>query len=77
VKAPSTVGDKTAEQRVTGLFEEAGLPDRLVPTYTKALLALRDMENAAKLRAAGFQEAAALLQPDPALIEEAWGEEER
>lgn len=66
---------QTAEAQVSGLFEETGLRDNLVQTYTKALLALRDTENAARLRAAGHEEAAALLQPDPALIEAAWGEE--
>ncbi|MGA5411605.1 hypothetical protein ACPCSC_30660 [Streptomyces lavendulocolor] len=34
----------TAEQRVAGMFQEAGLPDRLIPTYTRALLALRDRD---------------------------------
>lgn len=77
VKARSTVEDMTAEQRVAGMFEEMGLPDRLIPTYTRAILALRDTESAAMLRAAGFEEAAAALQPDPALLDEAWGEEDR
>lgn len=67
--------DKTAWQRAVGVFEESGLPAQLVPTYADALLALRDTENAARLRKAGFDGAAALIQPDPDLVDAAWGEE--
>ncbi|MFI9052425.1 hypothetical protein [Streptomyces sp. NPDC053427] len=68
--------EKTAWQRAAELFEEAGLRRELVPTYADALLALRDTENAAKLRKAGYASAAALLQPDPDLVDAAWGEGE-
>lgn len=67
--------EKTAWQRAAGLFEEAGLSRQLVPTYADALLALRDTESASRLREAGFEEAAALIQPDPDLVDAAWGEE--
>ncbi|MER6109338.1 hypothetical protein [Streptomyces hirsutus] len=69
--------EPTAEEVVKGQFEENGLPSSLVPTYTAAVLALRDRENAATLRAAGFDDAAALLEPDPAVIDEAFGPEDR
>ncbi|MFD9248427.1 hypothetical protein [Streptomyces bottropensis] len=68
--------EKTAWQRAVDLFEESGLRPDLVPTYADALLALRDTENAAKLRAAGHASAAAVIQPNPDLIDAAWGEEE-
>ncbi|MFD7922563.1 hypothetical protein ACFV3R_25465 [Streptomyces sp. NPDC059740] len=67
--------DKTAWQRAATLFEEAGLRRDLIPTYADALLALRDTETAARLRAAGYAEAAALIQPDPDLVDAAWGED--
>ncbi|MGW0562903.1 hypothetical protein ACWDZ4_20345 [Streptomyces sp. NPDC003016] len=67
--------EKTARQRAAELFEEAGLRRELVPTYADALLALRDTENAAKLRAAGHERAAAVIQPNPDLIDAAWGED--
>ncbi|MFD7763607.1 hypothetical protein [Streptomyces microflavus] len=54
---------------------EAGVPEHFRDTYADALLGLRDRENAALLRTAGFEDAAALLDPDPALFEEAWGDE--
>ncbi|WP_433860188.1 hypothetical protein [Streptomyces kronopolitis] len=67
--------EKTAWQRAAGVFEESGLRTQLVPTYADALLALRDTEIASRLREAGFTEAAALIQPDPDLVDAAWGEE--
>ncbi|MEU0857513.1 hypothetical protein ABZ352_19020 [Streptomyces griseofuscus] len=70
----STV-EGTAEARMSGLLREAGVREELVPTYAKAHLALRDTEIAAALRAAGFPEAAATVQPDPELIDAAWGGE--
>jgi hypothetical protein len=72
----SETPEPTAEEVVKGLFEETGLRPALVPTYTAAVLALRDREKAAELRAAGMPEAAALLDPDPAVIAEAFGPEE-
>ncbi|PRH81078.1 hypothetical protein C6N75_00600 [Streptomyces solincola] len=67
--------ERTAWQRAVDAFEEAGLRSELVPTYADALLALRDTEIAAKLRAAGHERAAALVQPDPDLVDAAWGED--
>ncbi|MER7937898.1 MULTISPECIES: hypothetical protein [unclassified Streptomyces] len=67
--------EKSAFQRAAMLFEEAGLSPNLIPTYADALLALRDTENAARLREAGHMAAAALIQPDPGLIDAAWGED--
>jgi hypothetical protein len=67
--------EKSAWQRATDAFQEAGLRPALVPTYADALLALRDTEIAARLRAAGHAEAAALIQPDPDLVDAAWGED--
>ncbi|MGW0757132.1 DUF7167 family protein [Streptomyces sp. NPDC002814] len=67
--------EKSAWQRAAGLFEESGLGRQLVPTYADALLALRDTEIASRLREAGFEEAAAHVQPDPDLVDAAWGEE--
>ncbi|MER6230966.1 hypothetical protein ACFUC2_04805 [[Kitasatospora] papulosa] len=72
---PELEEERGAWQRAVDLFEETGLPSRLVPTYADALLALRDTEIAAKLRAAGHEEAAAFIQPDPDLIDAAWGED--
>ncbi|AWI32726.1 hypothetical protein [Streptomyces tirandamycinicus] len=71
----STAAAVTAEKRVSDLLEESGVRDSLIPTYAKAFTALYAMEFAAQLRAEGFEEAAARLQPDPAVIEAAWGEE--
>ncbi|MEU7228883.1 hypothetical protein [Streptomyces chrestomyceticus] len=68
--------EKSAWQRTAELFEESGLRTELVPTYADALLALRDTEIAARLREAGFKEAAALIQPDPDLVDAAWGEDQ-
>ncbi|MEU1221349.1 hypothetical protein [Streptomyces microflavus] len=67
--------EKTAFHRTATLFEEAGLRPELIPTYADALLALRDTEIAARLREAGHAEAAALVQPDPDVIDAAWGED--
>ncbi|MFI5859331.1 hypothetical protein [Streptomyces parvulus] len=67
--------EKTAWQRAVDLFQEAGLRPDLVPTYADALLALRDTEIASKLRQAGHEQAAALVQPDPDLVDAAWGED--
>lgn len=63
---------------VTGLYEETGLIGRpeLVPDNTAAVLALRDRENAARLRAAGFTDAATFLETDPAVIDQAFGLDE-
>ncbi|WP_030372444.1 hypothetical protein [Streptomyces rimosus] len=66
--------EKSARQRAAELFEESGLRTESVPTYADALLALRDTEIAARLREAGFEEAAALVQPDPDLVDAAWGD---
>lgn len=70
------LNEKSAWQRAAALFEESGMRPELVPTYADALLALRDTETAATLRAAGFEEAAARIQPDPDLVDAAWGEGE-
>ncbi|MEV0487263.1 hypothetical protein AB0I69_42525 [Streptomyces sp. NPDC050508] len=67
--------ETTAEGRVADLLREAGVREELVPTYAAAHMALRDTENAARLRAAGYPEAAALLQPSAVLIDAAWGED--
>ncbi|RSS94257.1 hypothetical protein EF903_06885 [Streptomyces sp. WAC05292] len=67
--------ERSAWQRAVDLFENAGVRPDLVPTYADALLALRDTEIAAKLRAAGHEQAAALIQPDPDFIDAAWGED--
>lgn len=72
MNAPETQ-EPTAESVVRGQFEESGLHPSLVPIYTAAVLALRDLESAAKLRQAGFAEAAAHLEPDPAVIAAAFG----
>ncbi|MFE1250222.1 hypothetical protein [Streptomyces sp. NPDC058735] len=67
---------RTARQHAIDLYEEAGVGPALGSTYADALLALRDTETAANLRAAGFERAAALIQPDPDLIDAAWGEDQ-
>ncbi|MEE1764373.1 hypothetical protein [Streptomyces sp. SP18BB07] len=72
----SETPEPTAEEVVKGLFEETGLRPSLIPVYTAAVLALRDREKAAELRAAGFTAAAAHLEPDPAAIAEAFGPED-
>lgn len=69
--------EPTAESVVRGQFEESGLRSSLVPVYTAAVLALRDRENAATLRAAGFTAAAVFLEPDPTVIDEAFGPEDQ
>jgi hypothetical protein len=69
-------GYRTPEEILQGLFEETGLGDSLIPVYTAALLALADRRAAARLRAAGHTAAAALLEPDPAVIDEAFGPED-
>lgn len=67
--------EKTAWRHAASVFEEAGLRPALVPVYADALIALRDTEIAALLREAGFEQAAALVQPDPALVDAALGGE--
>ncbi|MFG2795793.1 hypothetical protein [Streptomyces pseudovenezuelae] len=73
----SETPEPSAEELVKGLFEETGLRQSLVPTYTAAVLALRDREKAAELRAAGFGAAADLIEPDSAVIAEAFGPEDQ
>ncbi|MET8717372.1 hypothetical protein ABZV52_29850 [Streptomyces sp. NPDC004735] len=67
--------DPTAQSVVASLFEETGLPSSLMPAYTAAVSALYDRDAAARLRAAGFTEAADALEPDQAVIDEAFGPE--
>ncbi|PNG22343.1 hypothetical protein [Streptomyces cahuitamycinicus] len=73
--ATSETPEPTAESVISGLFEESGLRPSLIPAYTAAVLALRDRDNAATLRAAGHSVAATRLDPDPAVIDEAFGPE--
>ncbi|MEU2909159.1 hypothetical protein ACFYM3_16195 [Streptomyces massasporeus] len=73
----SEAPEPSAEEVVKGLFEETGLHPSLVPTYTAAVLALRDREKAAELRAAGFGAAADFIEPDSAVIAEAFGREDQ
>ncbi|MCD9904592.1 hypothetical protein LUR56_39960 [Streptomyces sp. MT29] len=67
--------EPTAEEWLAGVFEERAFPDRLLPTYTAAVKALFDRSAAERLRAAGFSEAAEALEPDPAVIDAAFGPE--
>lgn len=66
---------RTGMDVVTGLFEETGLQHSLMPTYTAAVEALFDRSAAVRLRAAGFMDAAAFLEPDQSVIDEAFGPE--
>ncbi|MBZ6253579.1 hypothetical protein KVH27_35095 [Streptomyces olivaceus] len=75
--APAPAEWRTPESVISGLFEETGLGDSLVPVYTTAVLALCDRAAAARLRQAGHHGAAALLEPDPAVIDEAFGPEDQ
>ncbi|WP_399553978.1 hypothetical protein [Streptomyces anulatus] len=65
----------TAEEWLARVFEERAFPARLLPTYTAAVIALFDRSAAERLRAAGFAEAADALEPDPAVIDAAFGPE--
>ena len=76
-KHPDPTTWPTAEAVIKGLFEENGLRASLVPTYTTAVLALGDHSAAARLRAAGHSAAAAFLEPNPEVIDEAFGIEDR
>lgn len=60
---------------LASLFEETGLRHSLMPTYTAAVEALFDRDAAARLRAAGFMDAAAFLEPDRSVIDEVFGPE--
>ena len=72
----STEGSEpTAHERVTNQYEEIGMRRSMSRTYAAAVVALRDREIAALLRAAGHADAAALIEPDPAVIDEAFGPE--
>ncbi|MFG2408788.1 hypothetical protein ACGFR8_31480 [Streptomyces brevispora] len=66
---------QTGMSVVAGLFEESNLRPSLMPTYTAAVGALFDRDAAARLRAAGFVDAATFLEPDQAVIDEAFGPE--
>jgi hypothetical protein len=69
-------GIPAARDQVKGMFEETGLRPDLVPMYTDALIALVHREAAERLREAGRREAAALIEPDPAVIDAVWGDGE-
>ena len=63
------------EGRIEDLLVHAGVED--VEVHRKALVALRDSEVVADLRAAGFFEAAKYVEPKEAaaLFHDAWGED--
>ncbi|MFI6142422.1 hypothetical protein ACIBCC_30050 [Streptomyces griseus] len=65
--------EPTAEEWLAGVFEERAFPQRLLPTYTAAVIALFDRSAAERLRAAGFTEAADVLEPDQAVLDAAFG----
>ncbi|MEU9495873.1 hypothetical protein AB0D73_29350 [Streptomyces sp. NPDC048215] len=71
-----TAPQPTAKDVLTRLLEENGLPPSLMPTYTAAVSALFDRDAAARLRTAGFTDAADALEPDQAVIDEAFGPED-
>jgi hypothetical protein len=68
----------TAYSVVKGQFEESGMRSSLSPVYTRAVLAMHDLEIADRLEADGFPEAAASLRLGrQALVDEAFGPEDR
>lgn len=77
VRRAPAVAQRTAYSVVKDQFEESGMRPSLSPVYARAVVALRDQENADRLVAAGFPEAAKFLRPDQAVIDEAFGPEDR
>lgn len=83
-RSPRPRAARRAPERLTAYgvmkdqFEENGMRPSLSPIYARAVEALRDLENADRLEAAGFPEAAAFLRKGrQALVDEAFGPEDR